>query len=291
MLIDLALPARATRTPYRFRPQEGDVTRNENRDDGRGDGPRRRIRPRTPADYDSRVDGLPDEDELEDGDNFGPEDGVPGTETTPQGKAAADAGRGEGRKAAPCRAEPSGGKLSAVGRAWAAWATDLAKWTLKWLVNRTDAWGVYRPLDQRQEGSAFTRKGTLSEAILARHYEGAQVADLVGLHTTSALNSSRWLAVDIDWHRPRDPQKQRQLCGAARALWERALALGFGRHPPGFLPRLYPRRGGRPGPLGRRPRAVAPALAAGAAAAARSGHGALATPRGLPRDVPAARPP
>jgi hypothetical protein len=138
-----------------------------------------------------------------------------------------DDGRGEGRKAAPRRAEPSPEEFSAVGRAWAAWATDLAKWTMKWLVNRTDAWGAYRPFHRRQSGAALTQKGELTQATLVRHYEGAQVADLVGLHTTSARNSSRWLAIDIDWHGPRDPEKQRQLRGAARALWKRARALAF----------------------------------------------------------------
>ena len=68
------------------------------------------------------------------------------------------------------------------GDAWAERAGDLAIWAMARLVNRTDAWGAYRP--DEEIGREFTRpdgsKGTLGEqrtvtgrlthAILARHF-------------------------------------------------------------------------------------------------------------------------
>src|SRR5688572_5127797 len=89
----------------------------------------------------------------------------------------------------------------AIEQAWADRADELAEWTLKRMVNRTDAWGAYLPHASRkakkqQDGTtrhetAVTAKGTLTKAILARHYAGANVGHLVGLHSTSETNTCK----------------------------------------------------------------------------------------------------
>jgi len=98
--------------------------------------------------------------------------------------------------------------------AWARWADVLAAWAWDRLVNRTDAWGGYRPPEEWDReycktdgttgklGKTTTRKGTLTHTILTWHFRPRGRADLVGLHSTSPANTSRWGAVDIDWHGP-----------------------------------------------------------------------------------------
>src|SRR5438094_919607 len=108
------------------------------------------------------------------------------------------------------QASPVPSKAQGVQQAWADHAADLAAWAKKRLVNRTDAHGQYFPLEQRspEKGNGRTRHEELTEAVLARHFRGAEVSDLVGLHTTSADNHSRWLALDVDQHGDRDPDLQ-----------------------------------------------------------------------------------
>ena len=112
-------------------------------------------------------------------------------------------------------------------RAWTGRADALAAWTMRRLVNRRDTWGQYLPLDQRSGGKARTCKGTLTEEILSRHYRGAEVSDLVGLHTTSADNTSRWLGIDIDQHGDPDDEKKRNNRIVAKKLYNRVKGLGF----------------------------------------------------------------
>jgi hypothetical protein len=106
-----------------------------------------------------------------------------------------------------------------TGADWRASAEALAAWTWGQLVNRVDVWGGYRPLqDVGKEylkpdgtigklGPQTTRplpsrrgKEVLAPAILARHFAGWCRADLVGLHSTSPDNTSRWGTIDIDKH-------------------------------------------------------------------------------------------
>jgi hypothetical protein len=103
--------------------------------------------------------------------------------------------------------------------AWRLRASDLACWATARLVNRADAWGGYRPLHER--GQEFTKTdGTvgklgaqttrpapskrgrvlLTEAVLRRHFAGHAVEHIVGLHSTSRENLSRWGGIDIDHH-------------------------------------------------------------------------------------------
>jgi hypothetical protein len=82
---------------------------------------------------------------------------------------------------------------------WKLKALALADWTIERLVNRTDVYGRYR-----KDGSAVTAppKGArgrkfLTREHLADHYRG-DPGHLVGLHTTSPENTSKWGAIDID---------------------------------------------------------------------------------------------
>jgi hypothetical protein len=98
------------------------------------------------------------------------------------------------------------------GVAWVSRAAALAAWAMRRLVVRRDGWGGYRPDDEvgkeytRRDGTVgklgaqTTRKGTLTEAVLARHFAAAGRADIVGTHTTSPDSTSLWAGIDIDWH-------------------------------------------------------------------------------------------
>jgi hypothetical protein len=80
------------------------------------------------------------------------------------------------------------------------------------LVNRVDAWGEYRPLEEvgkeyvRQDGtkgnlgSQTTRKGTLTLARIRSHFQATNRSHLLGLHPASADNLAKWGALDIDQH-------------------------------------------------------------------------------------------
>jgi hypothetical protein len=102
------------------------------------------------------------------------------------------------------------------------------------------AWGGYRPAGEwekayrRRDGSTgklgrtTTRKGRLTEALLARHFRASDRADLVGLHSTGPDNTSFWGGLDIDWHGPTSTTPAVNL-RAVLAWYDWLLCLGF--HP------------------------------------------------------------
>jgi hypothetical protein len=110
---------------------------------------------------------------------------------------------------------------------WSAHAGELAAWAWARLVNRADVWGRYG-----SEGTftapAVTSRGKvfLTEADVTRHFRPARRGDILGLHTTSPDNLSRWLAVDIDQHGPGGNDSDATLA-AALAWHRRAQDLGF----------------------------------------------------------------
>jgi hypothetical protein len=76
------------------------------------------------------------------------------------------------------------------------------------LVNRTDARGGY----YRKHGEVrrTTRKATdrhwqPHDAALKWHFSATRPEHIVGLHSTSPSNTSKWLGIDIDAHRGEDP--------------------------------------------------------------------------------------
>ncbi len=106
------------------------------------------------------------------------------------------------------------GNVLLPGDAWAERAEDLACWTWTRLVNRTDAYGGYRPPEKwgkefrRRDGTigklgpTTTHKRPVTPAVLVRHFRARGRADVIGLHTSSLLGTCLWGAVDIDWHGP-----------------------------------------------------------------------------------------
>jgi hypothetical protein len=118
--------------------------------------------------------------------------------------------------------------ITSQAGAWADFAPDLAAWALENMVNRNDAWGQYLPLAARTiTKKVITLTGELTKDILAKHFVGADVGDLIGLHTTSPDNMCRWIAVDIDHHGSDDLRKMAVNFQAAITLFRRAEALGF----------------------------------------------------------------
>jgi hypothetical protein len=117
-------------------------------------------------------------------------------------------------------------------------AAELAQWAWANLVNRADAWGAYTPRERRgqeytkKDGTrakvsiSNTAKGALTLNVLARHFRGQRVEHLVGLHTTSPENTSRWAGVDIDQHGDSGSAPAANLT-AALAWHNRLCRLGF----------------------------------------------------------------
>src|SRR5262245_42643665 len=112
--------------------------------------------------------------------------------------------------------------LCNVRCAWAARSAALASWALAHLVNRVDRWGQYNPIYLREQtyrtadgverayGNSYTApryqkdrgRVLLGTGLLARHFQGAVPEHVLGLHSTSPENTSRWPGVDIDAHGP-----------------------------------------------------------------------------------------
>jgi hypothetical protein len=118
---------------------------------------------------------------------------------------------------------------------WQQLAPDLARWTSARLVNRTDVWGAYKPLPMRapDKPSIYTApavkdrgKRFLTEGTIARHFAGSDQGHLIGLHSTSAANTSRWGAADVDWHGAGSPDPAANLT-AALAWYAKLRQLGF----------------------------------------------------------------
>lgn len=118
--------------------------------------------------------------------------------------------------------------LSPIARAaWADSAEALATWTLTHLANRVDVWGAFIPLHRRTDpdkkawtAPAKNRRSldTLTEAVLARHFIGHSVDDLVGVHSTSADLTSRWLGFDIDNHGGNPERARENAANVARII-------------------------------------------------------------------------
>lgn len=126
---------------------------------------------------------------------------------------------------------------------WRSRADPLARWAMDNLVNRRDVWGQYVPMNRRKVAPngrvsaaltlpAADRRGedmvTLDK--LARHFRGADVGHVIGLHSSSAENTSRWLAIDIDLHDP-GAEEAGEIAArnyaAALAWWQKLRAMGL----------------------------------------------------------------
>jgi len=126
-------------------------------------------------------------------------------------------------------------KASRPENAWRRRAPDLADWAYRRLVNRTDAYGAYTPIERRgQPGrdgrpvpSTYTAKRALNSAALCRHFYGARHDHVLGLHSTSTGQTCRWGAFDVDRHGDDiDPQQTQ-----AMSMWLYDDCVRRGFHP------------------------------------------------------------
>ncbi len=101
---------------------------------------------------------------------------------------------------------------------WSSNAESLADFVMKKLVNRRDAYGNYRSVDDRTAGTARTRKYVLTSDVIQRHFMADDRGDLIGLHTTSPDNTCRWIVIDIDHHGESDPDAECRNEDAAIAI-------------------------------------------------------------------------
>lgn len=101
-------------------------------------------------------------------------------------------------------------------KAWSSNAERLAKFVVTKLINRTDAYGRYRSLDDRDRGTARTVGAGISGSVIQQHFHAEDQGHLVGLHTTSPDDTCRWMVIDIDHHG--DPDANQEGINEAAAI-------------------------------------------------------------------------
>ncbi len=127
-----------------------------------------------------------------------------------------------------------------LAKEWQSRAGELAEWTMRVMVNRTDVWGRYLPMKNRK-----LRGGVLNHAITApfrdergkvfldissleKHFRTTKVGGVLGVHTASADFTSRWLAIDIDLHESENHSVTPQgNFVAARSWYQQLVQKGF----------------------------------------------------------------
>jgi hypothetical protein len=137
----------------------------------------------------------------------------------------------------------------AVGpNAWQQRAKELARWAWSRYVIRTDVWGGYNEIRDRKRKSRWS-DGTEHELgptrtcprkhqrgiveldldFLERHFRGAAVSHVVGVHATSPDNISKFGCVEIDVHTDEagDSNDPAMTVKAATAWYDRLVARGF----------------------------------------------------------------
>ncbi len=130
-----------------------------------------------------------------------------------------------------------------IGAEWSARAHQMAEWAGKRLVNRRDVWGQYTTpsaAEKARAGRAYQALTLPARSMrgrdmvtldkLERHFGSGKRHHLVGLHASSAEQTCRWFAVDLDLHdadeRLRDDVARRNYA-AAIAWWERLQSQGY----------------------------------------------------------------
>jgi hypothetical protein len=128
---------------------------------------------------------------------------------------------------------PSKRELDDEARGWRVHAADVATAYDERLVNRRDVWGAYLPLERRREGSTYTAPGKalrgavhLDARRLRRHVWAETHGHLVGVHSTSAEDTSSWGGFDLDAHGPVESSYRHALTLAAGTLAAQLHAAG-----------------------------------------------------------------
>ena len=127
-----------------------------------------------------------------------------------------------------------------IATEWRQRAPELAIWTMKRLVNRTDVWGRYLAKRYRK-----SKEGTINNAITApfreergkvflnaesleKHFKTRSTGGILGVHSSSSDRTSRWFAIDIDLHDADDLAVSREGNFAAAKYWQQKLMdIGF----------------------------------------------------------------
>jgi len=109
---------------------------------------------------------------------------------------------------------------------WRENAGRLADFVLRNMVNRHDAFGRYRPLEQREQGKCLVERAPLTAELLERHFQGKEEADLVGLHVVDQDRRCRWVALDFDNHAKLDEVAKVNLDDAI-AIFRKAESVGL----------------------------------------------------------------
>lgn len=123
---------------------------------------------------------------------------------------------------------------------WRDRAPELAEWTLRVLVNRTDVWGRYLKKQNRenargQRNNAITApfrdergKVFLGISSLEKHFKAKDGGGVLGIHSSANDGSSRWLGIDIDLHDDDDLSVTREGNFVAAKAWlDKLVGLGF----------------------------------------------------------------
>jgi hypothetical protein len=119
---------------------------------------------------------------------------------------------------------------------WRYNSKKLTNWAAKCAVNRSDCRGGYyedkagkKKITTRKAADEF-RDGSITEAVLQKHFSSIALEDRVGVHSTRRDEQgqcwSKWLGIDIDCHDDTGGDPEANL-RAAIAWYAAATALGF----------------------------------------------------------------
>ncbi len=126
--------------------------------------------------------------------------------------------------------------------AWREHSRDLARWAMDHLVNRDDVWGQFGPAPIGSERPyrvvtlpIRSRRGGAEKVSLdklARHFGTLRRSHIIGLHAVSIQKTCRWLAVDLDVHKPElaGARERREANWRAAHAWRSRLE-GLGYEP------------------------------------------------------------
>lgn len=91
--------------------------------------------------------------------------------------------------------------VTKTARPWHESAPELARWSMTFLVARTDRYGSYRLLDTPSGPKTVPYTGwDLTYRKALRHFRAEGTADVLGSHPASEHEDAIWTAVDIDHH-------------------------------------------------------------------------------------------
>jgi hypothetical protein len=121
-----------------------------------------------------------------------------------------------------------------IAAEWQERSSELATWVMTHLVNRTDVWGRYvrrRGEDGEDSTAVITApfrdergKVFLDADSLRKHFKVRSGVGVLGVHSASADQTSRWFAIDIDLHDEDDLSVTREGNFAAAQAWHRVLS-------------------------------------------------------------------